>query len=217
MGGSYLSPGPLYLPPGLRGRVDMLQKSSLESHFREIAPDTAVILEVGPFYLFPNLCEMIGVLVDVSGSMQSAYSLDESRHSVNVERTQAVLTTIVNIVDKEVTRHRREESIFSCAFGLRDTTKKETCDLLTLLEYESDPLYTRINGHEALIEMARERGHSELERWIPQHLSQFEAKYLHKALRSDTSLIDNLAELLPNPMTGAAAMAIAETSDTVSR
>ena len=160
---------------------------------------------------------MIGVLVDVSGSMQSAYSLDGSRHSVDVERTQAVLTTIVNIVDKEVTRHRREESIFSCAFGLRDTTKKETCDLLTLLEYESDPLYTRINGHEALIEMARERGHSELERWIPKHLSLFEAKYLHKALRSDTSLIDKLAELLPNPTTGAAAMAIAGTSDTVSR
>ena len=161
---------------------------------------------------------MIGVLVDVSGSMQSAYSLDESRHSVNVERTQAVLTTIVNIVDKEVTRHRREESIFSCAFGLRDTTKKETCDLLTLLEYESDPFYimNEINGHEALIEMAREREHSKLIRWIPRHLSLFEAKYLHKALRSNRRLIDKLERLLPKRM-GSAVLTAAETADTVTR
>lgn len=47
---------------------------------------------------------MLGVLVDVSGSMEEAYSVDSSC-TVNVERTQAVLTTVANIVDQEVVRH----------------------------------------------------------------------------------------------------------------
>ena len=92
---------------------------------------------------------MFGVLVDVSGSMESAYSLDGSQQSVNTERIQAVRTTTVNIVNKEVRRHQRQESIFACAFGLSDTTKGQTCDLLTLLDHVSDTL--RINGHKELI------------------------------------------------------------------
>jgi len=74
---------------------------------------------------------MFGVLVDVSGSMESAYALNRS-NDANVERTHAILTTIINIVKQEVVHHERRESIFVCAFGLSGPTV--TCDLVSLLE-----------------------------------------------------------------------------------
>ena len=87
---------------------------------------------------------MIGVLVDVSGSMSSAYSrsrsVDRSQDSDDVERIQAVLTTVVNIVSKEVWRHRRDESMFVSAFGIRDSDK--SADLLTLLDRVSTESHT---------------------------------------------------------------------------
>ena len=49
---------------------------------------------------------LIGVLVDVSGSMRSAYELDRSTDA-SVERTHAILTTIIDIVKREVVRHGR--------------------------------------------------------------------------------------------------------------
>lgn len=72
---------------------------------------------------------MFGVLVDVSGSMESAYALNRS-NDANVERTHAILTTIINIVKQEVVHHDRRESIFVCAFGLSGPTV--TCDLVSL-------------------------------------------------------------------------------------
>ena len=158
---------------------------------------------------------MFGVLVDVSGSMESAYSLVGSQQSVNTERIQAVLTTTANIVSKEVRRHQRQESIFASAFGLRDTTKGQTCDLLTLLDHVSDT--ERINGHQELIDMAHERGYSKLERWIPKHLSSFEAKILYKTLHDDTTgtLIDRLADRIPYRLTMGAGMLYAKSHDNV--
>lgn len=58
---------------------------------------------------------MFGVLVDVSGSMQSAYALDRS-HQADVERIHAILTTLVSIVKREIAHHKRKESIFVGAF-----------------------------------------------------------------------------------------------------
>lgn len=78
---------------------------------------------------------MFGVLVDVSGSMKSAYALDKSHH-VNTERTHAIFTSIMNIVKKEVDRHERQELIFASAFGLENSPG--TCDLLRLLDYFAD-------------------------------------------------------------------------------
>lgn len=72
---------------------------------------------------------MFGVLVDVSGSMRSALSVDEShRPGADVERTRAILTSTLNIVKQEVAHHQRQDSVFVSAFGL------DTCDLLSLLE-----------------------------------------------------------------------------------
>ena len=69
--------------------------------------------------------KMFGVLLDVSGSMRSAYSLDTS-HDASVERTHAIFTSISNIAKQEVARHERQEKIFVSAFGLSGETDR--CD-----------------------------------------------------------------------------------------
>ena len=88
---------------------------------------------------------MFGVLVDVTGSMESAYALDRL-NDANVERTHAILTAIINIVKQEVVHHERRGSIFVCAFGQSGPTV--TCHLVSLLEIAQKERYAR-------------------ERWIP--------------------------------------------------
>jgi hypothetical protein len=141
-----------------------------------------------------------GVLVDVSGSMREAYSLDRSQ-SVNVERTHAILTTVINIVKKEVDHHERQDSVFVSAFGLSDSIKKhfqtpraaayETIDLLCLLDCFAD---TRTDGYRALIDLAARQGAPDVEYWIRKHLSQPEARILYTALHSNESLTQELIE-----------------------
>ena len=148
---------------------------------------------------------MYGVLVDVSGSMKTAYDLDRSRR-VNVERTHAILTTVMNIVKKEVARHERQELIFVGAFGLDlDRTIISTCDLLRLLDYVGDP---ETDGHQLLSELAAEHGAPHAEHWIRNHLSQSEAKMLYKILCSDDYVLagrtSQLIELLPSRRKGGA-------------
>ena len=156
---------------------------------------------VSPSCYFSNFfsVRMYGVLVDVSGSMKSAYDLDRSRR-VNVERTHAILTTVMNIVEKEVAHHEKQELIFVGAFGL-DRTVTETCDLLRLLDYVGDP---KTDGHRLLSKLAAQHGAQHAEHWIRNHLSQPEAKMLYKALCSNRTLISQLIELLPSRRSGGA-------------
>lgn len=148
---------------------------------------------------------MLGVLVDVSGSMEKAYSVDTS-HSVNVKRTHAVLTTIANIVDQEVTRHKREESIFVAAFGMNKPSL--TCDLLSLLEYLDDATTRDRDCFQPLVSLANRHGVPHIGPWIPKHLSPIEARILYEALQSDQSAIQRLAELVPSQQTMSAVNAI---------
>ena len=77
---------------------------------------------------------MIGVLVDVSGSMRKAFALDRSVRG-NVERTHAIITTLNRIAKNAIAVHDRHDRMFVGAFGLEDTS---TCDLISLLKYTSE-------------------------------------------------------------------------------
>ena len=78
-----------------------------------------------------------GVLLDVSGSMQNVYAVDVGRaHDASVQRTHAVVTTIANIARREAKHHGRQDSIFTCAFGLSKQT--DICDLVPLFEITRD-------------------------------------------------------------------------------
>ena len=146
---------------------------------------------------------LFGVLVDVSGSMESAYALDRS-HDASVERTHAILTTIMNIVKREVTHHDRQESIFACAFGLNKERTRGivTCDLISLLEYIAGGPR---DGHQALIDLAKQHETPQAEPWIRNHMSQLEARILYTALCSDPSLIQKLVELIPTSQASSSA------------
>ena len=177
---------------------------------------------------------MFGVLVDVSGSMKSALSLDGSHHrGAEVKRTHAILTSTLNIVKREVAHHQRQDSVFVSAFGLNnvnacdllastlniakrefahrgqdsvselENTCMNTCDLLSLLELveESKLKHDDHTYHEKLIDIATEHGAPQAKEWIPKHLSEFEARLLHRALMTDKSLIPGLVRLIPGEAT----------------
>lgn len=149
---------------------------------------------------------MFGVLLDVSGSMQNAYKVDRSRDT-SVQRTHAVLTTIANIVKREVARHERQEIIFTCAFGLRKPTS--ICDLVPLLEamrdaYRGEPH----DAYEALVKLAKEHNAPQSERWIRHHLTKLEAALLYHQLCRDKSLIPGMIEKMPSTGATVAANAL---------
>lgn len=142
---------------------------------------------------------MFGVLVDVSGSMKSAYAVDYSSSvaELNVEGTHAIFTTIMNIVKpKDV--HHEQDSIFVSAFGLSE--RAETCDLISLLDYVASPNDSR-DGYQQLFGLAEQHGAPQAKRWIKDHLSQREARILYNCLRSDARLIPQLIELIPSQLT----------------
>lgn len=140
---------------------------------------------------------MFGVLVDVSGSMKKTYyAIDESSQRVNVERTHAIITSVMNIVNKEVVRHNRKDQIFVSAFGTQGPhCFPATCDLLELLTYFPDDYSS--SDKEKLIRLARRKQAPHAEGWIRKYLDELEARFLHKVLESNSLLLDQLINLIP--------------------
>ena len=139
---------------------------------------------------------MFGVLLDVSGSMQNAYALDVDRtRDASVQRTHAVVTTIANIARREAKHHGRQDSIFTCAFGLSKQT--DICDLVPLFEIMRDSR----RQPDPLIELAKQHRAPHAERWIREYLSKVEASVLYQQLLRDESLIPKLLQKLPSSFT----------------
>jgi len=155
---------------------------------------------------------MFGVLIDVSGSMETAYALDRSSDD-EVERIHAILTTIMNIVKREVAHHDRRDLIFASAFGLRGSA--QTVDLILMLDYLADREIRRRNdgcvaliglgiqheikdGYKPLVGLAIQHEAPHAEKWIRNHLSEFEAEILYRGLRFDEGMIPKLIELIPS-------------------
>eukprot|EP00118_Oscarella_pearsei_P020432 m.221234 g.221234 ORF g.221234 m.221234 type:complete len:569 (+) comp39956_c1_seq10:140-1846(+) len=142
---------------------------------------------------------IIGIMLDVSGSMKETFNLDRSTDT-DVEKSHTILTSIMNIVKREVVQHNCKESVFTCAFGLcqRPETwqSHEICDLMPLLEYFSK---TRTeNVYEKLFQLACSHGASHINRWIRSTLSEFQAVVLLDCLRSNSSLARELVALIPS-------------------
>lgn len=167
---------------------------------------------------------MIGVLVDVSGSMREAFALDRSV-SGNVERTHAIITTLNRIAKNAIEVHQHHYRMFVGAFGLEDTA---TCDLISLLKYtsrydssqkaskdelefarkdKSDDENDRSNlgsdGINVLIKFAADRNAAHAERWIRKCLSEPEAGVLYTILSRDEELTKLFIEKLPGSGTSA--------------
>ena len=81
---------------------------------------------------------MLGVLLDVSGSMRQTFTVHYNRYDRNhdAKKSHAIVTTLSSIVNQEIMTYQRNESLFACSFGL-NTSKCDginTCDLVALLE-----------------------------------------------------------------------------------
>ena len=137
---------------------------------------------------------MYGVLLDVSGSMRSAYATGDRNHDVSVQRTHTMFTTIANIVGKEVANHKRQERIFACGFGIEEPAP--VCNLIPLFELLKDLRQSK-STPEDLVRLARLARAPHAERWIRKHLTDREASVLNYLLRKDESLIPRLIEKLP--------------------
>jgi hypothetical protein len=140
---------------------------------------------------------LIGVLLDVSDSMRSAYAADSSQDA-SVERTHAIFTTIVKIVKREVVRHDREEKIFASAFGISHEST-DCCDLLHLLDLLRN---SPDDGYRALIDLAKREGVADrIEPWlddIKENLSSVDARLLYAIMKPNPSMIRELSRLIPS-------------------
>ncbi|XP_062499789.1 uncharacterized protein LOC134177092 [Corticium candelabrum] len=160
---------------------------------------------------------MIGIVLDVSNSMESAYALDGS-HDASVERTHAILTTIINILKREAVHHKRQESVFASIFGLRKSVG--TCDLFAMLEHlkrvrEEGDIDIPEDGYEAISDLATKHGAPHAIEWIREQLSREEAATLYRGLRFDPDLIPKMIRLLPSELTRKAVDGGSQTLSTV--
>ncbi len=141
---------------------------------------------------------MFGVLVDVSGSMRSAYAVDESRNAT-VSRSHAIFTTILNIVKKEC---NRKDEIFVGAFGV-DAGSVSTCDLFGLLNKSTkvpSELQGLKPGVEAIVHIAKSEGYDGTVDWIRKELSEEMAKDLFRLMCIKPSTKRELLSKLPSNM-----------------
>ena len=79
---------------------------------------------------------LIGLLVDVSGSMKEKLQLSNVAQSNNSEvtRAESIFKTIIRIAENKTESERlSSQEIFFLAFGL-DPSGPSTCDFLGLLE-----------------------------------------------------------------------------------
>ena len=162
---------------------------------------------------------LIGVLVDVSGSMKEAFALDKSVTG-RVERTHAIITTLNRIAKNAIAVHERRDRMFVGAFGLEDIP---TCDLASLLKFISkydskqkanleelesarkdksdddhDRSYLGSDGLNVLIRFATERNAAHAERWIRKSLSEPQAGVLYTILSRDEELTRLFIDKLPD-------------------
>lgn len=158
---------------------------------------------------------MFGILVDVSGSMQTAFSGTSSKSAqaiAQIKPTNTLLAMIKNIVQRAAAEYGRQQqdSVFVGAIGLG----LGTCDLISVLEshcLQAELKDPQIDGHQALVDLAKENGVEHIEPWISKlHLSCFEEQVLYDALRSDRSKLQELVSLVPSPQETAAAGAVSD-------
>lgn len=178
---------------------------------------------------------MHGILVDVSGSMQTAYSLRKilkpggtsPDSQATVAGAHAVITSILNIIKRKVDRDDRKrrsrmgESIFIGAFGLQrgnaletfvanvggqsERVAIETCNLLFLLESLGS---LDVNGHQELMKLAEQHGAAYAKEWIPKEFSEDEAKILYCALNCNAKSKKEMIHKIPFETTVKAAAII---------
>lgn len=153
---------------------------------------------------------LFGILVDASGSMQSALVSEKSAQAIaGVKHTQsdAILNIIKNFAVTKRAKLEQQDSVFVGAIGLG----LGTCDLISLLENHADSKGVQFDAKQALIELAKKNGAAHIEPWISKlHLSPTDSKTLYDTLCSDKTKLQQLIKLIPSKQETAAANALTD-------
>jgi hypothetical protein len=107
--------------------------------------------------------------------MKNSLQLHVKPTDQDITRAQSIFTTIMNIVNREVS-FQHDHNVFVLGFGFEDVA---TCDLLALLEYvQTFELQTHGNSHENLLQLLTSLGASNFDQYIRKHVSEREAQFL---------------------------------------
>ena len=123
---------------------------------------------------------LVGILVDVSGSMKANLQLDVELTEQKVTRAHAIFRTIINVAEKEVDSGNNNE-IFVLAFGLEATN---TCDLLSLLDFIEKSKHLK-NAKSKLFQLLKSRKHL-LANYIMNNMTDDEAALIFNAFSKST-------------------------------
>eukprot|EP00047_Mylnosiga_fluctuans_P006627 m.248078 g.248078 ORF g.248078 m.248078 type:complete len:424 (+) comp15621_c0_seq1:29-1300(+) len=151
-----------------------------------------------------HLRSLLGVLVDLSGSMRETYAVDSDlsdRSSGANSRASAVLKGAQKLLARTSSPNNQ---VFAQAIGIQprpDIGMAERCDLLYLLEHA--PAWAcppSPQGQEHLLELAKERGaFDKAKKWIAEcKFENRECWYLYRALRLQEHRIQPLIDALPS-------------------
>ena len=139
---------------------------------------------------------LVGILVDVSGSMKNILQLNATPTDQNMTRIESVFNTIMNIADREGISEDHG-NIFVGAFGLLDVA---TCDLLALLEYAPKLFVAQSNnyGYDDLIRLLQVHGAPFCDKYIRKYLKASEARFFFKFLSENLDKLPGIIERLPD-------------------
>uniref|UniRef100_A0AC34FA21 Peptidase C1A papain C-terminal domain-containing protein n=1 Tax=Panagrolaimus sp. ES5 TaxID=591445 RepID=A0AC34FA21_9BILA len=146
---------------------------------------------------------IIGILVDVSGSMQESLKINVGYGDNDISRIQTVIKTILDIFKREAELHIAKK-VFSLAFGIYgDEEKGETvvCDLLALVRLSVN-LKTQMdipNRKTNLDRFLKSREVMDAKEYINKHLTSEECAFIYALSQREgnESKINEIIESLP--------------------
>ena len=153
---------------------------------------------------------LVGVLVDVSGSMRYSLQLDVTPSDQHITRAETMLETVINICEREA-NHYENQDIFVTAFGL-DDENTNICDLLSLLEKINSNNKSQFlptinndqNNRELLIRLLAEHGAPYARKYVEKHVEVEEASLLYAVLSEDIPALKSVISELPSECKNAA-------------
>jgi hypothetical protein len=140
-----------------------------------------------------NTC-LLGVLVDVSGSMQDSLLINGKPEDKHLTRAQTIFKTIINLTEREVNNQYENHEIFVFAFGLKHTN---SCDLLTLLETLIIIDEHSANSYDNLIDLLAKHGAPYAGQYVEEHLTVEESGFLYDFYSNHVSDLKIYIEKLP--------------------
>jgi hypothetical protein len=152
---------------------------------------------------------LVGVLVDVSGSMKEKYQLAQEDRR---KKIHSIFTTIINLAKEEkssFTSRLVDKKIFALAFGLREMKTLDLFRLLLIVEdiyvnkkYLNNWCKKKHLGEyyvlDDLIRLLEEKGAPYVGKYVREYVSVEEAAFAVQEMENDEPLLREVVNQLPS-------------------